>query len=82
MMATHSGGAIATGADWLWTAFYVVGIPIMAVVLFRSRTLFGVRPREGWRTLVRTGWWVLLVEGVLQVCSLAVWVGLLRVMGL
>jgi hypothetical protein len=34
--------------------------------LFRDRLWFGVPPREGWRTMLRQGWWALTVTAFLD----------------
>jgi hypothetical protein len=46
---------------------------MLTVGLFQARGWFGVRPREGWRTVLREGWWALAITLVLELGALLVW---------
>jgi hypothetical protein len=57
-------------ASWLF-AVYLAFVGYVTVTMFRSRTWFGVEPREGWRTLWREGRVYLVVSAILELATLA-----------
>lgn len=45
---------------------YSIGVTLLARGLFQARGWFGIGEREGWRTMLRRGWWALLITAVLD----------------
>jgi hypothetical protein len=57
---------------------HVPWVLLAAVAVFNDRSLFGVKPRDGWRLLWRQGGWMLGITSVLEAVQLAAITGLLR----
>lgn len=59
-------------AFFMWEIFLCVQV-ILTTGLFGARGWYGIRPREGWRVMLRQGWWAMLLGTVFGFGQLVVW---------